>query len=73
VGLSTANTSLQSVGLFVIESSGRYEIDDCNTCSQCGAHCVLDPFIIEGKPPQVAFICAEHGVNAVLDPFESDE
>ncbi|WP_309066828.1 hypothetical protein [Microbacterium sp.] len=34
--------------------------DDYGTCSVCGGDCEPDP----------AFVCAEHGVQSLVDPFE---
>lgn len=45
--------------------------DDYRTCSECGEDCYPDPSItVEGQGARIAFVCAEHGVNAVVDPFE---
>lgn len=42
------------------------------SCAQCGADCQPEPTSVEGLGVRVAFICAEHGVNALIDPFEGE-
>jgi hypothetical protein len=39
------------------------------TCPQCGADCHPEPFQTDDGF-RIAFVCAEHGVHSVLDPFE---
>jgi hypothetical protein len=41
------------------------------TCSQCGADCPPEPFETSDEL-RIAFVCPEHGVHAVIDPFEGD-
>lgn len=45
---------------------------DYRVCSQCGGECFPDPFATEAQGPRIAFVCPEHGLNAVINPFESD-
>lgn len=40
-------------------------------CTQCGAECHPDPTAAEGLGIRVAFVCALHGINALVDPFEA--
>jgi hypothetical protein len=45
--------------------------DDYRTCSQCGGDCEPDTTLSAGGTGvRVAWVCAAHGVNAVVDPFE---
>jgi hypothetical protein len=39
------------------------------TCSECGRDCQPEPFQHE-RGFRIAFICPEHGVHSVVDPFE---
>lgn len=50
----------------------RVPVDDSyRTCSECGADCCPDPSItVEGQGARIAFVCAEHGVQSLVDPFE---
>jgi hypothetical protein len=41
------------------------------TCTQCGADCQPEPFETDDDV-RVAFVCAEHGVHSVIDPFEGE-
>ncbi len=41
------------------------------TCSVCEGDCEPDPALsIDGAGVRVAFVCSEHGVQSVVDPFE---
>lgn len=40
------------------------------TCSECGRDCMPEPTPIEGHGMRIAFVCPEHGVHSVVDPFE---
>lgn len=41
------------------------------TCQECGRDCVPEPFDAgTGDGIRVVFSCPEHGVHAVVDPFE---
>lgn len=40
------------------------------TCAECGADCTPEPSAIDGLGVRIAFVCSEHGVHSVLDPFE---
>lgn len=45
--------------------------DDYRTCSECGADCYPDPNAgADGLGVRIAFICPEHGLHSVIDPFE---
>lgn len=50
----------------------RVPVDDSyRTCSECGGDCYPDPSIsVDGQGACIAFVCAEHGVQSVVDPFE---
>lgn len=50
----------------------RVPVDDnYRTCAECGADCYPDPSItVEGQGARIAFVCAEHGVQSLVDPFE---
>lgn len=39
-------------------------------CAQCGAECHPDPTSIEGIGMRIAFVCADHGINVLVNPFE---
>lgn len=41
------------------------------TCAECGGDCVPDPSVtVEGLGIRIAFVCPEHGVQSLVDPFE---
>lgn len=41
------------------------------TCSVCGADCEPGPSLsVDGAGARVAFVCANHGLESVVDPFE---
>lgn len=43
------------------------------TCSECGGDCEPDTSVgIDGLGVRIAFICPEHGVQSVIDPFEQE-
>lgn len=41
------------------------------TCSQCGRDCAPEPVESDGRL-RIAFICREHGIHSVVDPFEGE-
>ncbi len=42
--------------------------DDYRTCSQCGGDYYPDPSItVERQRARIAFVCAEHGVQSLVD------
>jgi hypothetical protein len=45
--------------------------DEYRTCSMCGDDCEPDSTLsVDGAGVRVAFVCREHGVQRVVDPFE---
>lgn len=45
--------------------------DSYRTCSECGGDCYPDPSAgADGIGVRIAFVCPEHGVHSVVDPFE---
>lgn len=45
--------------------------DGYRTCSVCGDDCEPDPSLsADGVGARIAFVCPEHGVQSVVDPFE---
>lgn len=41
------------------------------TCSTCGGDCEPDNSLsVDGTGVRIAFVCAEHGVQSVVDPFK---
>jgi len=43
------------------------------TCSACGGDCEPDTSLSsDGTGVRIAWICAEHGVQSVVDPFASE-
>ena len=45
--------------------------DAYRTCSECGGDCYPDPSAgADGLGVRIAFVCPEHGVHSVIDPFE---
>jgi hypothetical protein len=49
----------------------RNPLDDSyRTCEVCGSDCEPEPFTIEGGGVRISFICREHGIHSVIDPFE---
>lgn len=44
--------------------------DGYRTCSECGGDCTPDTSLsADGTGVRIAFVCAEHGVQSVVDPF----
>jgi len=44
---------------------------DYRTCSDCGGDCEPDPSVgADGLGVRIAFVCPEHGVQSLVDPFE---
>ena len=39
------------------------------TCSVCGGDCVPEPNGAEGYGIRIAFVCPEHGMHSMVDPF----
>lgn len=39
------------------------------TCSVCGGDCEPDPMAEDGLGVRIAFICPQHGVQSMVDPF----
>lgn len=50
----------------------RVPVDNSyRTCSECGGDCYPDPSIsAEDQGARIAFVCAKHGVQSTVDPFE---
>lgn len=45
--------------------------DGYRTCSVCGGDCEPDPgFGSDEHGLRIAFVCPEHGVQSLVDPFE---
>jgi len=45
------------------------ENEQYRTCAQCGTDCLPEP--IEADDGfKIAFVCAEHGVHSIVDPFK---
>lgn len=43
------------------------------TCSECGGDCYPDLSAgVDGTGVRIAFVCPEHGVHSVVDPFEEE-
>lgn len=40
------------------------------TCSVCGGDCEPDPMAEDGLGVRIAFVCPQHGVQTLVDPFE---
>lgn len=43
------------------------------TCEKCGTDCSPDPIGAHGLGIRIAFVCPEHGVQSVIDPFEDQQ
>lgn len=43
---------------------------DYRTCSSCGGDCIPDPTGAAGLGVRIAWVCPEHGVHSIVDPFE---
>ncbi len=54
--------------------SGRDPIEefdeDYRTCAACGGDCVPEPDKSEGYGVCFLWVCPEHGIHSVVDPFE---
>ncbi|MBO4145956.1 hypothetical protein QWJ06_05375 [Kocuria rhizophila] len=40
------------------------------TSAECGVDCALDPTAIDGMGVRIAFVCPQHGVQSIIDPFQ---
>lgn len=40
------------------------------TCQECGCDCVPEYAGSDDKGARIAFVCSEHGLHSVVDPFE---
>lgn len=41
------------------------------TCAECGGDCYPDPSpSADGIGVRIAYICPEHGVHSIVDPFK---
>lgn len=43
---------------------------DYRTCTECGGECYPDSAGADGIGARIAWICPEHGVHSIVDPFE---
>lgn len=44
--------------------------DGYSTCSTCGGDCEPDTSLsADGTGVRIAFVCPEHGVQGIVDPF----
>lgn len=39
-------------------------------CAECGEDCVPEPSGADGLGIRIMYVCVEHGVQTVVDPFE---
>jgi len=39
-------------------------------CSVCGRDCMPDPTAVDDLGVRIAWVCTEHGVQSIVDPFE---
>ena len=40
------------------------------TCLVCGGDCAPEPGGADGHGVRIMFVCPDHGVHSVVDPFE---
>lgn len=40
------------------------------TCSECGGDCLPEPAGTDEHGVRFVFVCPEHGVQSIVDPFE---
>lgn len=45
------------------------EDDGYHTCRVCGRDCVPEDIGTDGTGVRIAFVCPEHGLHSVVDPF----
>lgn len=46
------------------------EDENYRTCAECGGDCEPDPSLsADGTGARIAFVCPEHGVQSIIDPF----
>lgn len=43
--------------------------DGYRTCRVCGSDCVPEDVGADGIGARIAFVCPEHGLHSVVDPF----
>ena len=44
--------------------------DDYRTCAVCGSDCTPDPSLgSDEHGTRIAFVCPEHGIQSLVDPF----
>lgn len=52
---------------------GATKDESYRTCSECGGDCYPDTSAgADGLGVRIAFVCLEHGVHSVIDPFEME-
>ncbi|MFA5607988.1 MAG: hypothetical protein WDA07_12490 [Leucobacter sp.] len=44
--------------------------DGYRTCRECGSDCVPEDAGTDDTGARIAFVCPEHGLHAIVDPFE---
>ncbi|WP_324701301.1 hypothetical protein [Micrococcus sp. HOU01] len=44
--------------------------DEYRTCAECGGDCLREPGGADGLGMRIMFVCPEHGVQNIVDPFE---
>ena len=43
--------------------------DDYRTCTVCGGDCVPEDATTDGLGARIVFVCPEHGLQGIIDPF----
>lgn len=46
------------------------EDETYRTCEECGGDCTPEILGAEGESSRFVFVCPEHGVQSVINPFE---
>ena len=43
------------------------------TCTECGSDCEPEPSSVDGFGIRVMFVCPNHGVHSIVDPFQQGQ
>lgn len=59
------------MGRFSIGPEGAsYDADESyRTCSECGGDCEPEPSGADGHGVRIMWVCPQHGVHSIVDPF----
>lgn len=67
-----ANPRQEGAAVAHADLTSELGLDDVSyrICGECGQDCSPEPTSVQGVGVRVAFICAVHGLQTVVNPFE---